>query len=210
MHFYVYRPKETRFLEAVLLLTFGFRLFLAAIIFTFLQARNSAPETIILATAIAFIVVVIDLFFTIRSFWRCEKYSFVEWVGRIYKAILIGVVFGYAISICLSIGYWPYSAFGAFVAMLFILDYVILHVAREVEIPSKVTSTIKPGQYIHYKGGRYTVIGVARHSETLEPMIVYKSSKGDLWVRPEHMFHESVWYQGKLIKRFSKVTKKII
>lgn len=208
MHFYVFRPKETRFLELVLLITFVFRLFLAAIIYAFLQAKNTAPEIIILATSLTLILVVLDLFFTVRSFWRCEKYAIVEWIGRIYKAILIGVALGYSIAICFSISYWPYPAFGAFVAMLFILDYVIIHITHKIEIPGKIKTSIKPGVYVHYKGGRYTILGPARHSETLEPMIVYKSSKGDMWVRPEHMFHEKVLYKGKFVKRFTRVTKK--
>lgn len=207
MHFYVWRPKETRLLEIVLLLTFAFRLFLSAIIFTFLQARNSEPGTIILATSVALIAVVIDLFFTIRSFWRCEKYKVVEWIGKIYKALIIGVALGYAVSIHLAIGYWGYTLFGFFVAFLFLLDYVLLHVSHEIEIPAKIKTTITPGTYVHYKGGRYTVIGAARHSETHEPMIVYSSTKKGLWVRPEHMFLEKVFVNGKFVPRFKKLKK---
>jgi len=50
----------------------------------------------------------------------------------------------------------------------------------------------EPGIYQHFKGGRYRVLGVARHSETLEPMVVYLNAKGELWVRPEAMFNEMV------------------
>ncbi len=47
---------------------------------------------------------------------------------------------------------------------------------------------IKLGKYQHFKGGVYEVIGVARHSETLEEMIVYKSEEGEFWVRPKKCF----------------------
>jgi hypothetical protein len=50
-----------------------------------------------------------------------------------------------------------------------------------------------PGPYRHYRGGRYEVLGLARHSETLEPLVVYRSqAEGGLWVRPATMFTELV------------------
>lgn len=53
---------------------------------------------------------------------------------------------------------------------------------------------IKPGKYKHFKGNMYQVLGVAKHSETLEEMVVYKALYGDkgLWVRPAKMFTEIV------------------
>jgi hypothetical protein len=52
----------------------------------------------------------------------------------------------------------------------------------------------KPGLYRHYKGNDYRVIGLARHSETLEPLVVYQALYGErgLWVRPAAMFIEPV------------------
>lgn len=65
---------------------------------------------------------------------------------------------------------------------------------------------IKPGKYKHYKGKQYEVIGVARHSETLENMVVYKAlylPEGEnLWVRPLKMFTEEVEVDGKKMPRF--------
>jgi len=60
------------------------------------------------------------------------------------------------------------------------------------------------GKYQHYKGGLYEVIGVARHSETKEELVVYRALTGDfgLWVRPLTMFLENVEVDGKLILRF--------
>lgn len=60
---------------------------------------------------------------------------------------------------------------------------------------------IKPGIYQHFKGNRYEVIGVANHSETMEPMVVYRALYGEhgLWVRPAAMWNEIVDkpnYQG--------------
>lgn len=53
---------------------------------------------------------------------------------------------------------------------------------------------IKPGRYRHFKGGEYQVLGVASHSETMEPMVVYRALYGDrgLWVRPASMWNERV------------------
>ena len=62
----------------------------------------------------------------------------------------------------------------------------------------------RPGLYRHYKGGEYRVIGIARHSETLEPLVVYQALYGErgLWVRPQAMFAESVVRQGRSEPRF--------
>lgn len=53
---------------------------------------------------------------------------------------------------------------------------------------------LKPGVYRHFKGNRYELLGVATHSETLEPMVVYRALYGDggLWVRPASMWTETV------------------
>ena len=53
---------------------------------------------------------------------------------------------------------------------------------------------LKPGKYRHFKGNEYELIGIAKHSETLEPMVVYKAlySDGGLWVRPAAMWSEIV------------------
>ena len=67
---------------------------------------------------------------------------------------------------------------------------------------------LEPGEYIHYKGNRYEVIGVALHSETLEPMVVYKplyETIAPLWVRPYEMFVESVDIDGESTPRFRRV-----
>lgn len=53
---------------------------------------------------------------------------------------------------------------------------------------------IRPGRYRHFKGNEYEVLGVAKHSETLEPMVVYRAlyGEGGLWVRPLSMWSEQV------------------
>ena len=57
---------------------------------------------------------------------------------------------------------------------------------------------MRPGRYRHYKGKDYQVIGLARHSETEEPLVVYRTLYGDfdLWVRPLAMFNEVVEVQN--------------
>jgi cyclomaltodextrinase len=63
---------------------------------------------------------------------------------------------------------------------------------------------IQPGRYRHYKGKEYQVIGVAKHSETEEDLVVYRALYGacGLWVRPAKMFSEKIEMEGKLISRF--------
>jgi hypothetical protein len=60
------------------------------------------------------------------------------------------------------------------------------------------------GRYRHYKGHEYTVIGIARHSETMEELVIYRQEYGDnaLWVRPKQMFLETVEVDGKVLRRF--------
>lgn len=66
---------------------------------------------------------------------------------------------------------------------------------------------IKPGKYRHYKGNMYEVIGMAKHSETLEEMVVYRALYGDggIWVRPAHMWNETVSVDGKEMLRFTAI-----
>lgn len=65
-------------------------------------------------------------------------------------------------------------------------------------------SDIVPGRYRHYKGNDYTVLGVARHSETEEELVVYRQEYGarGLWVRPARMFAETVLVEGQPVPRF--------
>lgn len=68
---------------------------------------------------------------------------------------------------------------------------------------------LKPGKYKHYKGPYYEVIGIARHSETLEELVVYKAlyqPEGEnLWIRPLRMFTETITHEGKAVPRFMYV-----
>lgn len=63
------------------------------------------------------------------------------------------------------------------------------------------------GRYRHYKGNEYTVLGTARHSETLEELVVYRQEYGDrgLWVRPATMFAETVHGDGGDVPRFQRL-----
>jgi len=75
---------------------------------------------------------------------------------------------------------------------------------NDQDLPPMIETPI--GLYRHYKGGLYEVIGSARHSETLEPMTVYRALYGEhgLWVRPAAMFSEQVTIEGVLQARFQK------
>ncbi|MFT7722748.1 MAG: DUF1653 domain-containing protein [Roseateles sp.] len=68
-----------------------------------------------------------------------------------------------------------------------------------------VLPTLRAGRYRHYKGGKYEVLAVARHSETLEALVVYRPLAGDggWWVRPYPMFVEQVVIDGVARPRFA-------
>ncbi len=69
--------------------------------------------------------------------------------------------------------------------------------------------TLALGKYRHYKGPEYLVIGVARHSETEEELVVYQKLYGDhsLWVRPLTMFTETIVIDGQAKQRFEKIAE---
>ena len=77
---------------------------------------------------------------------------------------------------------------------------------QDTDLPPLIETP--PGRYRHYKGGEYEVIGTVRHSETLEPMTLYRALYGARgpWVRPATMFGESVVVEGALQPRFTKIT----
>lgn len=66
---------------------------------------------------------------------------------------------------------------------------------------------LKPGKYRHFKGNEYELICLARHSETLEPMVVYRALYGErgVWVRPASMWTETVERDGKTFTRFEYI-----
>ena len=66
---------------------------------------------------------------------------------------------------------------------------------------------IKPGKYRHFKGNLYEVIGIANHSETMEPMVVYRAlyGEGGLWVRPAAMWNEIVEKENYSGPRFTYI-----
>lgn len=66
---------------------------------------------------------------------------------------------------------------------------------------------IKIGKYKHYKGPEYEVIGLAKHSETMEDFVVYRDSAEELWVRPIKMFLEEVEVNGTKVPRFKYIGK---
>ena len=65
----------------------------------------------------------------------------------------------------------------------------------------------KPGKYRHFIGGEYEFLYVAKHSETLEDMVVYRALYGErgVWVRPASMWNEVVERDGKRIQRFTYI-----
>lgn len=75
------------------------------------------------------------------------------------------------------------------------------------ELPRGEVTTLKLGRYVHYKGNPYEVLGVSRHSETMEPLVVYRALYGEygLWVRPLAMFVEEITVNGQRQPRFRYV-----
>ena len=69
--------------------------------------------------------------------------------------------------------------------------------------------TILPGRYRHFKGNEYEVIAIARHSETEEPMVVYKAlyGEGGLWTRPASMWNEKINRDGRTHRRFYRMDR---
>lgn len=73
----------------------------------------------------------------------------------------------------------------------------------------EAVAAIPPGRYRHFKGKEYEVIGIARHSETEEPVVVYRALYGDygVWVRPASMWNETVERGGQTYKRFCRLDR---
>ena len=69
---------------------------------------------------------------------------------------------------------------------------------------------IKLGKYRHFKGNEYEVLCIAKHSETCEPLVVYRALYGDggVWVRPLSMWNEKVERDGKIYQRFTLIEEK--
>lgn len=75
---------------------------------------------------------------------------------------------------------------------------------------NKDTRTIKPNtKYKHFKGKEYLVLHIAKHSETLEEMVVYQALYGEygIWVRPLDMFLEKIEREGNVINRFEEIVE---
>ena len=71
---------------------------------------------------------------------------------------------------------------------------------------------ILPGKYRHFKGNEYQVLYLARHSETMEEMVVYRALYGEqgIWVRPARMWNETVERDGKTYPRFTKIEDSVL
>ena len=68
-------------------------------------------------------------------------------------------------------------------------------------------SSYKPGRYRHFKGNLYQLLYVAKHSETLEELVVYRALYGDggIWVRPAAMWNQTVIHEGEPVPRFTYI-----
>ena len=71
----------------------------------------------------------------------------------------------------------------------------------------EAVKTIPVGKYRHFKGNEYEVISIAHHSETTEPMVVYRALYGDhgVWVRPAEMWNETIERDGATYQRFERI-----
>lgn len=82
----------------------------------------------------------------------------------------------------------------------------LINVGSQKFLEEKMDRLLEPGRYRHYKGKFYEVIGVARHSESEELLVVYRCLYGDhsLWVRPLQMFLDTVDVDGEEVARFAR------
>lgn len=63
-------------------------------------------------------------------------------------------------------------------------------------------------KYRHYKGNEYIVLGIAMHTETMEPLVIYQEVNGDkVWARPQKMFEETIEIAGKQVERFEEINE---
>ena len=99
-----------------------------------------------------------------------------------------------------------------FFKMMSAKGYKIGEAFEKSQIPvgllySDENGIIIPGKYRHYKGKEYEVLYVGKHSETLEPMVVYRALYGDfgIWIRPASMWNETVTKDGMEYKRFTHI-----
>lgn len=71
----------------------------------------------------------------------------------------------------------------------------------------ETVKVIQSGRYRHFKGNEHEVVGIARHSETEGPMVVYRAlyGDGDLWARPADMWNETIERDGKIYRRFCRL-----
>lgn len=81
------------------------------------------------------------------------------------------------------------------------------HNGEKIMTYEEAVKTIRPGRYRHFKGNEYEVIGIARHSETEEPMVVYRALYGEgcLWIRPADMWNETIERDGHIYRRFCRL-----
>ncbi len=90
-------------------------------------------------------------------------------------------------------------------------EYVIFksQILKVETIPTfqEAVDSIPVGRYRHYKGREYEVLGIARHSETEEPLVVYRALYGEkgLWVRPADMWNQEIKLEGATVRRFEKI-----
>jgi hypothetical protein len=84
---------------------------------------------------------------------------------------------------------------------------IVCRLLVKLKYLAAATMNVKPGRYRHYKGKEYLVLGVARHSETEEELVVYRQDYGerDLWVRPKAMFLETVEVGDRQVPRFQYI-----
>jgi cyclomaltodextrinase / maltogenic alpha-amylase / neopullulanase len=75
---------------------------------------------------------------------------------------------------------------------------------KQEVILSTEAKKLSLGKYQHYKGHIYDVIGIAKHSETLEELVIYKD-ESNIWARPLKMFLETIEINGKKVPRFKKL-----
>ena len=121
---------------------------------------------------------------------------------------LFGLILAQAVAQVGKVGL--HAGFFVLVQLLFALGKRFIHLVGQhlgLIVQVQAQHPVRPGRYRHFKGNEYQVLGVARHSETEEEMVVYRAlyGEGGLWVRPAAMWLETVTRDGITQPRFTYI-----
>ncbi|MDP2789780.1 MAG: hypothetical protein Q8O51_01495 [bacterium] len=132
-HWHHLQPGQN-FAGTLLIITGLFRCWVVVIIMTFAATRYGLSEQLIGVSAVSALAVILDFFFTARQFIGWDKHPALQFTTYALKITLILIAVSYAASIWYARHVWSYSAFGLFVAGVFVLDFLLLHTQTKTRL----------------------------------------------------------------------------